>query len=62
MEAEIKKRLQPFLKQAFRGPLDEGVLNRYLNVAMGDQDNVDTNVFKEQVEMLAATALEVITD
>ena len=40
----------------------EGVLNRYLNGAMGDQDNVDTNVFKEQVEMLAAPALEVITD
>ena len=27
---------------------------------MGDQDDVDTNVFKEQVEMLAAMALEVI--
>ena len=38
----------------------EGVLNRYLNGAMGDQDDVDTNVFKEQVEMLAATALEVV--
>lgn len=38
----------------------EGVLNRYLNGAMGDQDDVDTDVFKEQVEMLAAMALEVI--
>jgi hypothetical protein len=27
---------------------------------MGDQDDVDTNVFREQVEMLAATALEVV--
>ena len=38
----------------------EGVLNRYLKGAMGAQDDVDTNVFKEQVEMLATTALEVV--
>jgi aminoglycoside phosphotransferase (APT) family kinase protein len=38
----------------------EGVLNRYLQGAMGDQEGVDTNLFKEQVEQLAASALELL--
>jgi len=40
----------------------EGVLNRYLQGAMGDQEGVDTDVFKEQVENLAGSALELLTD
>lgn len=40
----------------------EGVLNRYLQGAMGDQEGVDTDVFKEQVENLAASALELLID
>ncbi|MGZ0214775.1 MAG: phosphotransferase family protein [Acidimicrobiales bacterium] len=39
----------------------EGVLNRYLQGAMGDQDDVDTEVFKYQVEHLANSALELLT-
>ena len=38
----------------------EGVLNRYLQGAMGEQDDVDTDVFKEQVEHLANSALELV--
>ena len=38
----------------------EGVLNRYLQGAMGDQEGVDTDLFKEQVEQLAASALELL--
>lgn len=38
----------------------EGVLNRYLQGAMGEAEDVDTNVFKEQVEHLAASALELL--
>ena len=37
----------------------EGVLARYLNGAMGD-DNVDTNIFKVQVETLAGQALALL--
>jgi len=40
----------------------EGVLNRYLQGAMGDQEGVDTNVFEEQVENLAGNALELLTN
>ncbi len=38
----------------------EGVLNRYLQGAMGDQEGVDTNEFKEQVENLASYALDML--
>ncbi|MEE3255820.1 MAG: phosphotransferase family protein [Actinomycetota bacterium] len=39
----------------------EGVLNRYLKGAMGKQEDVDLTVFKEQVEMLSANALETLS-
>jgi len=39
----------------------EGVLNRYLKGAMGKQEDVDLTVFKEQVEMLSASALETLS-
>lgn len=38
----------------------EGVLNRYLQGAMGEADDVDTDLFKEQVETLAQSALELL--
>jgi aminoglycoside phosphotransferase (APT) family kinase protein len=38
----------------------EGVLNRYLKGAMGDQEGVDTDEFKGNVEHLAASALEML--
>ena len=40
----------------------EGVLNRYLKGVMGDQEDVDISVFKEQVEMLSAGALELLIE
>ena len=40
----------------------EGVLNRYLKGVMGDQEDVDTSVFKEQVEMLSTSALELLIE
>lgn len=40
----------------------EGVLNRYLKGVMGDQDDVDISVFKEQVETLSASALELLVE
>ena len=40
----------------------EGVLNRYVNGAMGDQDDVDISIFKEQVETLSVGALELLSD
>ena len=36
----------------------EGVLNRYLQGAMGNQEDVDVMTFKDQVETLSASALE----
>ena len=40
----------------------EGVLNRYLKGVMGDQEDVDISVFKEQVEMLSTGALELLVE
>ena len=40
----------------------EGVLNRYLKGVMGDQEDVDISVFKEQVEMLSTGALELLAE
>ena len=40
----------------------EGVLNRYLKGVMGDQEDVDISVFKEQVEMLSTSALELLVE
>ena len=37
----------------------EGVLNRYLNGAMGDQDG-DTDLFRLQVDNLAANSLALL--
>ena len=39
----------------------EGVLNRYLKGVMGDQEDVDLNEFKEQVETLSTSALEFLS-
>ncbi len=33
LQTEIKKRLAPFLRQTFRGPVEEETLNRYVNYA-----------------------------
>ena len=40
----------------------EGVLNRYLKGVMCDQEDVDISVFKEQVEMLSTSALELLVE
>ncbi len=39
----------------------EGVLNRYLQGAMGNQEDVDVMTFKDQVETLSASALEALS-
>ena len=39
----------------------EGVLNRYLQGAMGNQDDVDVMTFKDQVETLSDSALEALS-
>ena len=53
--AEIKKRLQPFLRQAFRGPLDEEVLNRYVAYAKAKVEQGQS--FTESMKKVASAAL-----
>ena len=40
----------------------EGVLNRYLQGVMGNQDDVDVMTFKDQVETLSDSALEALSN
>ena len=55
LAAEIKNRLQPFLRQAFRGPLEDEVLNRYVAYAKAKLEQGQS--FTEGMKKVASAAL-----